>query len=122
MSTALAQSNLTYELRIGATRDVALLEEFPESFAGEKVNVTLANGSYTTFGTLETPDVLKPLDFFFADLPSPALTAWGDSIYSYTDAEGTTWTVWRTKKEVKNRGQKVFRQNAYTVFETYVQN
>ena len=88
---AFAQSNLTYELRIGATRDVALLEEFPESFAGEKVNVTLANGSYTTFGTLETPDVLKPLDFFFADLPSPALTAWGDSIYSYTDAEGITW-------------------------------
>ena len=122
VSTALAQSNLTYELRIGATRDVALLEEFPESFAGEKVNVTLANGSYTTFGTLETPDVLKPLDFFFADLPSPALTAWGDSIYSYTDAEGITWTVWRTKKEVKNRGQKVFRQNAYTVFETYVQD
>ena len=54
---AFAQSNLTYELRIGATRDVVLLEDFPESFAGEKVNVTLANGSYATFGTLETPDV-----------------------------------------------------------------
>ena len=117
----MAQSNLTYELRIGATRDVALLEDFPESFAGEKVNIKLANSSYSTFGTLETADVLTPLDFFFADVSSPALQAWGDSIYSYTDAEGVSWTVWQTKKEVKNRSQKVLRQNAYHVFETYVQ-
>ena len=116
VSPAFAQSNLTYELRIGATRDVALLEAFPESFAGEKVNIALANHSYAVFGTLETPDVLKPLDFFFADAPSAALAAWGDSIYAYTDEQGATWTLWRTRKEVKNRGQKVFRQNAYTVF------
>ena len=119
---AFAQSNLTYELRIGATRDVALLEAFPESFAGEKVNIALANHSYAVFGTLETPDVLKPLDFFFADAPSAALAAWGDSIYAYTDEQGATWTLWRTRKEVKNRGQKVFRQNAYTVLETYVRD
>ena len=56
VSPAFAQSNLTYELRIGATRDVALLEAFPESFAGEKVNIALENHSYAVFGTLETPD------------------------------------------------------------------
>ena len=116
----MAQSNLTYPLHIGATRDVMLLEEFPESFAGEKVNVALAEDVYITIGTLETADVLRPFDFFFADERVPALAAWGDSIYSYTDAEGVAWTVWRNKKELKNRGQKVFRQNAYNTFETYL--
>ena len=36
-----AQSNLMYELRVGTTRENRLLAEFPESYAGEKVNIKL---------------------------------------------------------------------------------
>ena len=30
-----AQSNLTYELKVGSTGDVQVLTDFPESYAGE---------------------------------------------------------------------------------------
>ena len=33
-----AQSNLTYEVKVGTTGDVAVLSDFPESYAGEKIN------------------------------------------------------------------------------------
>ena len=115
-----AQSNLTYDLRIGATGPVELLETFPENYHGEKVNITLADDSYITLGTLETLDPLQRMDFFFADEYVPALSKWGDSIYSYTDETNVTWTVWRNKREIKNRGQRVLVQNAYKTFETYV--
>ena len=48
------------------------------------------------------------------------MSKWGDSIYSYTDEANVTWTVWRNKREIKNRGQRVLVQNAYKTFETYV--
>ena len=41
VSHASAQSNLTYELKVGTTGENTLLAEFPESYAGEKVNITL---------------------------------------------------------------------------------
>ena len=113
---AFAQSNLTYSLRVGATRDVTLLEDFPESFAGEKVNIKL--GALETIESLET---LGTMDFVFADRAIDGIALWGDSVYSYTDESEVRWTVWQNKKEVKNRAQKVFRQNAYRVFVTYVQ-
>ena len=116
-----AQSNLTYDLRIGATGPVELLETFPESYHGEKVNITLADDSYITLGTLETLDPLQRMDFFFADEYVPALSKWGDSIYSYTDETDIQWTVWQNKKEIKNRGQRVLVGNAYKVFTAYVQ-
>ena len=37
LTSAWAQSNVTFPLRIGATGDVALLEDFPESYAGVAV-------------------------------------------------------------------------------------
>ena len=114
---AFAQSNLTYSLRVGATRDVTLLEDFPESFAGEKVNIKL--GALETIESLET---LGTMDFVFADRAIDGIATWGDSVYSYTDESEVRWTVWQNKKEVKNRAQKVFRQNAYRVFVTYVQD
>lgn len=113
---AFAQSNLTYSLRVSATRDVTLLEDFPESFAGEKVNIKL--GALETIESLET---LGTMDFVFADRAIDGIATWGDSVYSYTDESEVRWTVWQNKKEVKNRAQKVFRQNAYRVFVTYVQ-
>ena len=119
-SSISAQSNVTFPLRIGATGDVALLEDFPESFAGEKINITLADDAYLTFGTLETIDALKKLDYFFADKPEPKLATWGDSIYSYTDSLGVTWTIWRTNRKVKNTLQNAKTQNAYKTFEGYV--
>ena len=36
-----AQSNLTYELKVGSTGENGLLAAFPESYAGEKVNISL---------------------------------------------------------------------------------
>lgn len=118
--SAFAQSNVTFPLHIGATGEVALLEEFPETFAGEKVNITLADETYLTFGTLEKLDALKSLDYFFADQSVPHLSAWGDSIYSYTDTAGVAWTVWRTHRKVKNTLQNAKTQNAYKTFEEYL--
>ena len=37
--SSFAQSNLTYELKVGATGEVKVLQEFPESYAGEKINI-----------------------------------------------------------------------------------
>ena len=92
---AFAQSNLTYSLRVGATRDVTLLEDFPESFAGEKVNIKL--GALETIESLET---LGTMDFVFADRAIDGIATWGDSVYSYTDESEVRWTVWQNKKEV----------------------
>ena len=36
-----AQSNLSYELKVGTTGEVAVLADFPDSYAGEKINVKL---------------------------------------------------------------------------------
>jgi spermidine/putrescine transport system permease protein len=119
-SICVAQSNVTFPLHIGATGEVTLLEDFPETFAGEKVNITLADETYLTFGTLEKLDALKTLDYFFADQPVANLSTWGDSVYSYTDTAGVAWTVWRTHRRVKNTLQNAKTQNAYKTFEGYL--
>ena len=111
--SAFAQSNVTYELKVGTTGMNTLLVEFPESYAGEKVNIRV-NG-YRVPGT-----GYGEMDFVFAHEGNEALRVWGDSIYSYTDEGGTFWTVWQTKKEIKNRGQRVMAQNAYKTFDAYV--
>ena len=36
-----AQSNLTYELKVGTTGENTLVVEFPESYAGEKINISV---------------------------------------------------------------------------------
>ena len=111
-----AQSNLMYELKVGTTGENRLLQEFPESYAGEKVNIKL--GSLGILGDLGS---LDQLDFVFADIDQPKLADGFDSIYSYTDEGDVQWTVWRSKKEIKNRGQRVLVANAYKTFEEYVQ-
>ena len=110
--SAFAQSNLTYTVQVGTTGEVALLQEFPESYQGEKVNIQL-----DVIGDLSNPD---NLDFAFANEGNEALRAWGDSVYSYTDETETTWTVWRNSKEIKNRSRRVLVQNGRDAFETYV--
>ena len=111
VSTASAQSNLTYELRVGTTGENTLLAEFPESYSGEKVNIKLKVES------LEFRD----LDFVFSNLQSPISNLQSfDSIYSYTDESNVFWTVWRSNKTIKNRGQRVLVANAYKTFEEYV--
>ena len=107
-----AQSNLTYTLHVGAEGEVALLADFPEHYEAEKVNISIQQSAFS-IQTLET------FDFAFTKEGSEALRAWGDSIYSYTDEAGQ-WTVWRNRKEIKNRAQRVLRQNAYLAFEDYL--
>ena len=36
---AFAQSNVTYDLRIGTTAQNTLLAQFPDNYAGEKINI-----------------------------------------------------------------------------------
>ena len=108
-----AQSNLTYPLHVGAAGDVTLLQEFPEAYQGEKINITVTGYRLPITG-------LETLDFAFAHESSEALRAWGDSIYSYTDEAGVNWTVWQNKKEIKNRAQRVLVSNAYKAFRDYV--
>ena len=36
-----AQSNLTYDLKVGTTGTVAVIDTFPASYAGEKVNIRI---------------------------------------------------------------------------------
>ena len=92
-----------------------LLQEFPAIYEAEKLNVRVRGERLEVRG-------LDSLDFIFANQPVDGIAAWGDSVYSYTEETGTTWTVWRNHKEVKNRGQRVLRANAYKVFEEYVRS
>ena len=115
-----AQSNLMYELRVGTTRENRLLAEFPESYAGEKVNIKLRVESLELREDKKLKiESLNSNDYIFADKPQP-LAEQFDSIYSYTDAGDVTWTVWRNRKEIKNRGQRVLVNNAYKTFEEYI--
>ena len=109
----LAQSNLTYTLKVGATGEVKMLNEFPENYPGEKVNIKVQCTMYN----VQRRD---SLDFVFASGDQPKLADRYDSIYSYTDEAGAIWSIWRNKKEIKNRGQRVLVANAYKTFEEYI--
>ena len=110
-----AQSNLTYELRVGTTGENTLLAEFPETYSGEKVNIKIIVESQKS-----KVESTEQLDFVFADGYQPKLADAFDSIYSYTDESNVFWTVWRSNKTIKNRGQRVLVANAYKTFEEYV--
>ena len=110
---AFAQSNLTYTVRVGATEEVALLRDFPETYQAEKVNISI---QYSVFSH-QLPD---SLDFAFVQESTEALRVWGDSVYSYAEADGEHWTIWRNKQESKNRAQRVLVQNGRNAFVTYV--
>lgn len=113
-----AQSKLTYELRMAATGEVELLDNFPASYAGEKVNISLYDGG--KYEPLRYDEGRDTVDFIFAHPGEEDLSAWGDSIFCYSESEEVVWTVWRSKKEPKNRGQRVLVTNAYNAFETYL--
>ena len=119
-----AQSNLTYELRVGTTGEVQLLSDFPERYEGEKVNIQVQTASLIDrFADRPSSGLLDSLDFIFADEPL-ALQEWGDSIYSYKlkaeSGKDVEWTVWQRRRDIKNRGQRVLVQNAYGTFEQYI--
>ncbi len=125
-----AQSNLTFDLKVGATGKVAVLTDFPESYSGEKVNIRI--GEIVEPDKLEKPD---EIDFIFTqervkssarsdcrwpsvELPAGGVTGFSE-VYRFTE-DGTEWTVWRNKKEIKNRAQRVLVNNAYNAFEKYL--
>ena len=108
-----AQSNVTYELKVGTTGENTLLAEFPESYAGEKININVQCTMYNE----QTAD---SFDFIFSSMNQPNLADRFDSIYSYTDEAQVAWTVWQSKKEIKNRNRRVMAQNAYKTFDGYV--
>ena len=112
--SAFAQSNLTYELNVAATGEVAVLADFPDSYAGEKINIRLGS-----LQILQGNEDTSRFDFIFASEVLP-LTDTFDSIYSFTDEIGTFWTVWKNHKEIKNRAQRVRVHNAYKTFDQYV--
>lgn len=112
---AFAQSNLTYELKVGATGDVQVLKTFPESYAGEKVNIRIQTASLKVES--QKTAALKDLDFVFVN---EGPVEGFDSIYSYTDEAQVRWVVWKNGKEIKNRTQRVLVGNAYNAFEAYL--
>ena len=102
-----AQSNLTYELKVGTAEENKLLTDFPESYAGQKVNITIQT----------VPLTETDLDFVFVhEGPVNGF----DSIFAYTDESAVRWTVWRNNKPIKNRSQRVMVGNAYGTFEAYL--
>ena len=107
-----AQSNLTYELKVGTTGEVQVLTDFPESYQGEKVNVRI--------GELVEPGELVELDkldfLFFAD--GEAVEGFNE-VYRFKEGEHE-WIVYRNGKEIKNRAQRTLVGNAYNAFETYL--
>ena len=113
-----AQSNLTYTLRIAATDEVELLDNFPASYPTEKVNISLYDGG--KYEPLRYDEGRDTVDFIFAHPGEEDLSAWGDSVYSYRENETTVWTVWRSKKEPKNRNQRVLVANGRNAFEQYL--
>ena len=112
---AFAQSNLTYELKVGATGDVQVLKAFPESYAGEKVNIRIQTAALKVES--QKTAALKDLDFVFVN---EGPVEGFDSIYSFTDEADVRWVVWKNGKEIKNRAQRVLVGNAYNAFEAYL--
>lgn len=110
-----AQSNLTYELRVGTTGVNALLAEFPDSYAGVKINIRIQTTPLT-----EDRTQTDSLDFIFASTHQPFMADSFDSIYVYTDESNVSWTIWRNRREIKNRAQRVLVANAYNTFEAYI--
>ena len=81
--SAFAQSNLTYELHVGTTGENTVLANFPESYAGEKINIKVRGERLEVRG-------IDSLDFIFANNQYPISNIQSfDSIYSYTDEIGT---------------------------------
>ena len=113
--SAFAQSNLTYELKVGATGEVQVLTDFPESYAGEKVNIRIQTASLKVES--QKTAALKDLDFVFVN---EGPVEGFDSIYSFTDEADVRWVVWKNGKEIKNRAQRVLVGNAYNAFEAYL--
>ena len=112
---AFGQSNVTYELKVGETKENTVLAEFPESYEGKKVNIT-AKGERL----LANEERWDSLDFVFSDREIEALGTWGEQVFAYTDEGETEWTVWRSKKEPKNRNQAVKVKNGRDSFEQYL--
>ena len=112
-----AQSNIHHDLRVAATATNALLDTFPDTYASEKINISLRNGEYAL---LENHSALDTFDVLFAHKYYPQAAAWGDSIYSYTDTEGCHWTIWQNNKAIKNRSQRVLVSNAQEAMLIYV--
>lgn len=112
-----AQSNIHHDLRVAATATNALLDTFPDTYASEKINISLRNGEYAL---LENHSALDTFDILFAHKYYPQAAAWGDSIYSYTDTEGCHWTIWQNNKAIKNRSQRVLVSNAQEAMLMYV--
>lgn len=112
-----AQSNIHHDLRVAATATNALLDTFPDTYASEKINISLRNGEYAL---LENHSALDTFDILFAHTYYPQAAAWGDSIYSYTDTEGCHWTIWQNNKAIKNRSQRVLVSNAQEAMLMYV--
>ncbi len=113
----MAQSNITYEIRVASDDPVLLLDSFPMVYHAEKVNISLYEGKRRCLCEYSNYD---SLDVAFARDNTPALRAWGDSVYSYTDEYDVTWTVWRNRHESKNRTQRVLVQNGRNAFIDYV--
>ena len=113
LSPLYGQSNLTYELRVGETGKAAVVDTFPGTYAGEKVNVSIQLSAISGQAS-------DSLDFVFANKPMPELERWAEQVYAYTDSEGTEWTVWRKNNLPKNRSKRVLVQNAYGAFEQYL--
>ena len=110
-----AQSNLTYELKVGTAEENKLLTDFPESYAGEKVNIRIQTAALKVES--QKTAALKDLDFVFVN---EGPVEGFDSIYSFTDEAAVRWAVWRNGKEIKNRAQRVLVGNAYNTFEAYL--
>ena len=115
LTPAFAQSNLTYDLKVGATGDVQVLADFPESYAGEKVNIRIQTAALKVES--QKTAALKDLDFVFVN---EGPVEGFDSIYSFTDEANVRWVVWKNSKEIKNRTQRVLVGNAYNTFEAYL--
>ncbi len=109
--SAFAQSNLTYELKVGTAEENKLLTDFPESYAGQKVNIKVQCTMYNVQSTKDS------FDFVFTN--GEAVTGFAE-VYQYDDPNGVHWTVWKNSKEIKNRAQRVMVGNAYGTFEAYL--
>ena len=92
-----------------------MLKAFPESYAGEKVNIRVETASLKVES--QKTAALKDLDFVFVN---EGPVEGFDSIYSFTDEADVRWAVWRNGKEIKNRAQRVLVGNAYNTFEAYL--
>lgn len=120
--SVMAQTNLSFQIKVAASENILLLDTFPTVFATEKINISLASSQYDRLELTDlSGDGLAQYDYLLlADAVMPSqLHESFDSIYAFTLSTGKHWTLLENNKEIKNKQKRATTRSAYDAFVFY---